>query len=451
MNNNLQLIIMNKFYSATIIFVLVLIFRVIIINTYQVNKIFPDATGYHTLGVNLAKGNGLTLQQEKPYEKSYFREPVYPVFLGLCFHAYNFIGEKCNYITDYDTVTYSYNSTAHPEIVFTKYVQAVIDSLSVVIFYLILLLVIKSSVAAVIALLFGFYFPVAIHSTFLLRETLQLFITLCMTFSFSQYLLKKKGIWLLAFSGFWALSNLTLQITVVIPFFVFFIVWYFNRSILKTFSVIILSTIVMFVFISPWIMNVYKFYPDIRILKTFGCSLTYEMVSQQNAVATLERNNKITKETARSLMEWGVSSHEQFRKSFDGTYKHFTDSVNKLNLKAISFKDRCKTGASNFISSWFFSDKGSGTILREFYKSLTLLPSVIIGLFAFIGLLVYFKKIVPILLTFICFISLFYIIGNESRRMLPAQPFIFLFGCLGMYYSYIRFVLKKNDYYSILI
>lgn len=448
--------VINKFalrkrLVLLIIFSTSLLFRIVLINTHQINKIYPDATGYHTFAVNLAKGNGFSLDQNPPFEKSFFREPGYPVFLGICYKLYGLIGDKPSYITEYNIDTLIYDSYQHPEIVFAKYMQAFFDSLSVVVFYLLLLLMFKNSFAFIIALLFGFYYPVAIHSTYLLRETFQLFITLCMSYSFALVLLKKKWFWLLLFSGFWAISNLTLQVTIVIPFFMLIIVWYYSKKIIRAVKVVIISSLLMFVIISPWLIKVYNYYPDLRIIKTFGCSYTQEMRAYQNAVWDYEASNRLTDDEGQRIFGIFINSNSktQFQKSFDGTYTHLADSVSNLNLN-IPLKFKIKKGISNFITSWVFSDVGTRTLLNNFYKSFILFVPVIIGLFAFIGIYAYFNRLLPILLTFICFISLFYLIGGESRRMLPAQPFIFLFGCLGIYYSYSRVILKSKNINSIL-
>jgi len=447
-----RLILNNKFYSALVIFLFALIFRIVLINTYQVNMIAPDGTGYHTLGVNLANGNGMSMNREKPFEKYYFRELLYPAFLGACYKVYDCFWGKSNYLTSYNGRTY--DSSEHPEIIFAKYMQAIVDSLSVVVFYLILLLVFKPSFAFIVSFLFGFYYPVAIHSTYLLRETIQLFITLCMAYSFAQFLLKKKWTWLIIFSGFWGLSNLTFQITVVVPFFMFIFLWQNLKNIFKSLLPVAASTMIMLIFISPWLIHIYRFYPDIRILKTFGCSFTYEMISYQNAVGNLERNQKISKQEANSLMEWGKPAYEQFRKSFDGTYLNYVRSVNKLKLKKADF-NIFKVVLRNFYKSWF-NTKLAFMGTKEFLKKNLMVNSVlvgipiIIGILAFLGLFIFYRKIYPIMLTFTTFISLFYFIGSEYRRMLPATPFIYLFGCMGFYYLYVRFVLKSNNYYSIL-
>ena len=74
-----------------------------------------------------------------------------------------------------------------------------------------------------------------------------------------------------------------------------------------------------------------------------------------------------------------------------------------------------------------------------------------IGVFAFIGLFVYYKRLYPILLIFTTFISLFYVIGSEYRRMLPVHPFIFMFGCLGIYFLSTKYYKKNEDFLQVLV
>lgn len=450
-------IIDSKKYCAIVIFVFALLFRIILVNAYQVNVIAPDSVGYHALGVNLARGNGLSLKQEKPFEKSYFREPGYPAFLGISYAIYEIFGGKINYITSREPKTHRYDSPSHPEIVYIKYVQAFIDSLSVVVFYLILSLVFKNSFAFVIALLYCLFYPVAIHSVYILRETMQLFIVLCMAYFFALFLMKKHLGWLALFSGFWALSNMTFRITVVVSFFMFILIWVFYKSIAKAAVAVMASTAMMLIVALPWLIRVYNYYPDIKIVKTFGCSYTLELLDYCNALEKLYLNKKITlREYDRMVgMEAKLDSHGQFQKSFDGTYNNFVRSVRKMDLPHPTIGEMSKKTMIYFYKAWFktkISFIGTCELIKRnpFGYSIMILVPILIGLFAFLGIIVFIKKIYPVLLIFFTFIPFFYFISNEYRRMLPAQPFIFLLGCLGMYFFYRKVLKKKNDYYGIL-
>lgn len=447
----------NKRKSLFFLFLTALLFRIILIFTYQVDQLTADSVGYHKIGVNIMNGNGMSISCYAPFEKHYFREPVYPFFLALSCKLFTFLTDKkIEYLMsceEHITGSYfSFNPGKHPEIFFIRFIQSFIDALSVIVLFLILCNFFSVSSAFIISFFYSFYYPVAIHVTYLLRETVQLFITLVMAYAFLKILTvkKKQWLWILFFSFFWSLSNLILQVTIVIPAVMLLFLYINKKSVLQSLFTVAVSIILMLLTISPWLIHIYHFYPDIRIIKTFGCSFTHEMLKYQHAVNILEKNRIITENEAKSMRQWNKNAKEQFRLSYDGTYTNFAKSVQEKYINRVTVKQRLVSLVTKFYKSWFktkITFKGTKQFFNEspIIHGLLLGIPILIGILAFIGIYRYAKLIFPSLLTFSTFLFLFPRIGSEYRRMLPIQPFIFVFGILGAHFLINRYLLKKDD------
>ncbi len=87
--------------AAFILLIIALIVRFSILFFFDDNRVSPDGTGYHRIAVNLVKGNGFSNQEKYPFEKCYFREPGYPLFLAGIYSIVN-IFHPVQYIDKYD-------------------------------------------------------------------------------------------------------------------------------------------------------------------------------------------------------------------------------------------------------------------------------------------------------------------------------------------------------------
>lgn len=439
-------IINNKRNSLCVLFLLALIMRVSLINMYNKDKIAPDGTGYYGLAHNLSEGNGYILNGEKYF----LREPGYPVFLSLAFHITKLFG--------YETGTLVFDENFKilnnvPEIVVAKYIEAILDSFACILFFLLISHILKRKYALLIAIAFCFYYPYAHHVTHILRETLQSFLALAMCYALLQYF-KFNSIKFLIFTGvFWGLLNHTFQANIIFAVSIPIFIWISKKSFKNAIIPSVIVGIVMLITVSPWLIRTYHNYPDVRILKSFGTSLTREYLVYYSSLDKAEYYGLISKgqmdSTARvDLVD--LTDNEKFKLSFDGTILKKADSINALiNEPLISIR-KIKKCSIYFYKAWFptkilrISTKEL-IMNRPLLAMLLIFPVLIISLFAFVGLVKYYPRFFKINIVFTTYIAVFFLISSEYRRMLPALPYIFLYGMTGMIYIYNRIFNRVND------
>lgn len=457
--NVLNNILNNKKICLIILFLTALTLRVSLINIYNQNKIFPDGTGYHRLAVNLVKGNGYSNSSSAPFIQYYFREPGYPVFLAIIYKIYTIFGGQPESINDYNLSNYSYTDI-HNEITLVKYFQAVLDSITLLIFYLSLLLIFKKKFAFFIVFILALYYPLAIHVTYILRETLQAFLSMVMVYSFMNFLFLRKYKWLILFSVFWAFSNLTFQVSIILALFLFIFLLIYSKKIWYSVKVCFITGVIMLLVSSPWLIRTYNYYPDWRIIKSFGTSFTPEYRSYISALFKANYYSYISDEEFHKILmdEYiNVPAKEKFNMSFNGKLKFKVDSINKFANEPFISKRKVIKVMKCFKNSWFskfiiyeigwketkYKFKIFGIKINNIKKLIEITLSFIIGLLSITGMIFYYRRIYPLLLIFTMYISVFFIIGTENRRMLPAQPFILMFSILAIFFIYFRFI-KKN-------
>jgi hypothetical protein len=455
---------MNKCFITTIIsiFLVSFLFRVIISLNFRCNYIESDGITYHNIAVNLVRGNGYSEATNTPYERYLLREPGYPIFLALTYNIYRFFGNNINYV--YRNYSNIY-SNVNDEIIFAKIVQAFIDSLSICLFFIMLIDLINFKVVIIICSLLSVFFPSAYYTSYLFRETLLTFITLLMTFYFYRYLIKKKILYLILSAFFWGISCLVFQAMVLIPFLIFLILLVTNK--LK--NTILLAGLYFFIgmlIISPWLIYSYNYYPNIKIFKSMGCSLTHEMNRHTFEVERLVYYGYISKADMESSdnpainynKKFTLSAKEQFDKSFNGYFIRLSDSLNRLIPKETLIQKMKRFYSNNsiyFNKAFFFTHDYSPDISKRevlnshnyLYLFILILIPIFIGLLSFIGLYMFFTKLYPLLLSYIYFYLLFFILGSETRRLLPGRPFLIMLSVLAFYYLFYRIVHKcsHND------
>jgi len=433
---------------AFLLFLIALLVRLSILLFFDHNTIAPDSTSYHALAVNIAKGNGMSKQKQEPYEKWYFREPGYPYFLAgiyACvniFHDINFIDRDV-----YDSKSGKLNKV-YPEIIAAKIVQIILDSLGIVILFLILLKVSGFKIAFLTAMLTALYFNLAFHSIYIMRESLTMFMLILLNWLFIKLFFtgKDKLFYLITIGLTIGILILVFQAHVILlpVFFVLMLLYYLNfrKALYKSIIVALFSGLMVL----PHLITVYRLYPDIRIIKTFGCSFTYELRAYTGAVFRGTYYDVIPKD--HTMHEWGRNSKEQFDKSFSGYYRSKTDSLNALNSESIISKRKIKNLFKSIHKSFFLTKIGqkSGWGLLNKYGYIIAIPLVIIpaliGVLGLLGLIVYWKKYLIFFFPFITYLLLFYILGDEYRRMIILQPYLIFFGLLFINRIIQKFKLK---------
>jgi 4-amino-4-deoxy-L-arabinose transferase-like glycosyltransferase len=421
--------------AAFILFLIALIVRSSILLFFDNNQFSPDETGYHRIAVNIVKGNGLSNQEQYPFEKCYFREPGYPFFLAGIYSVVN-IFHPVKYIDHYDINTCKLGVN-HPEIVTARLVQAVMDSVSIVLLFLIILKVSDEKIAFRTALITGLFFNLAYSSVFLLRESLVVFLLLILNYFFIRYLFsKEKHLWLILIGIVIGLLTLVFQIHIAILPVLFVLMLFHNKKVKEAILQTSFVTIIAIAVILPHCMSVYRFYPDIRIFKTIGTSFTYEMNEYANAISKMEYYGVLTKEQGNALQDWNNSSAEQFKNSFNGFYLAKADSLNSVVNEPLVSKRKVRTLITNFRKSFFLTKLGheSGKDLIVTHGPQILIPLIIlpvlVGILGIVGLLFFWKQYLICFLPFIVYLALFWLLGSEYRRMIILQPYLIFFGLL---------------------
>ena len=443
------------------LFFLAFIFRIIVGFTFNPEYFPADGIGYYNIAVNAANGNGLSQKTEAPFIPMFSREPAYPVFLMAGLRLFGLFGGDFDYMyLDTYNLEDSTLSVIPASVKFLRIWQALFDSASVILIFLILIHVVNRDKAFFIAVLYALFLPVAAHCNILYREVFQTFILLLMNFFLIKYFFTRKTYFLVLTGFFWAASNMTLYATLaLLPFIFLFILTEsgsFKNAVTKTFII----SFVMIVSVLPWYMYVYSYYPDIRIVKSGASAVTHEWRDYYSAHIKANEVGLISDSELRTFFHekaYNRPYYEYFDKSFNGYYTSQADSLKKLikaSTQDISFGKKSlqtflkysKFSIKNF---WIKRNWGYPPPLKIFDYYLNnriFLPFILYAfstLFAaicFLGFLRYWRKLWPILCIFISFLGISFIIGTEARRFLPAYPYVFTFGILMLIdiYDYLK-------------
>lgn len=430
------------------LFITALIFRIIVLLFVAPTQFPADGLGYHRLAVNWVKGNGLSNETEPPFSPFFFREPSYPLFLSIGLKIYDLFGGNVSYI---DISNYNFHKDILDPIpgsvVFLRIWQAIFDSVNVMLLFLILTHIINDKKSFIIALCYALFLPVALHNGMIYREVFHTLILLVLNLFFVKYLQTKRRLFLLIFGVLWGVSNLTFQSTVYLFPFVFLMLLILFKSLRRALVDIMIVSGVMVTTVLPWLLYVYSFYPDIRIAKTFGCALTYEWI---HYVSHHRLANHVGIISDSELKKFEVEKaynrpyNEYFEKSFNGYYMHQCDSlwvlINK-ERESNSSMERLVLIGNNFFNhsvrnfwmknNWSFPENGKYYLQNRIFLPLVLYAvSAFFAIICIMGFFKYFRSFLPILLIFFSYFGISYILGSESRRMLPSYPYVFSFGIL---------------------
>jgi hypothetical protein len=420
---------------GAILFTVALVVRLTILALFEHNYMPPDGTGYHRLAVNLAKGNGLSLQENEPFEKSFIREPGYPIFLAGIYSVVNLVHPIEN-IQNYDIKTGRLNR-CYPEIVIAKIVQAVIDSISVVLLFIILMAIANMEIAFLTGLVTSLFVNYAFYSVYILRETLVVFLLLILNIFYLKYLRDaNKLIWLLCVGITIGILILVFQVHIAIIPVLFILMLIQSRRLGQSVCHITFVFVVAVSITIPHCINAYRFYPDIRVVKTFGTSLTHEQMAYTGAILRAQYYGLLTKEEGDKRQDWCNNSREQFKKSFNGYYLNAAASLNALTPEGVFSERKIKNLLWKGARSLFLPNIGKNSA-RDIQATHGVFVSVLLmlipGLIGFIGALgVIFcgRQKLAFLLPFVAYSLLFWVLGSECRRMIILQPFLIFFGLL---------------------
>lgn len=423
-------------YKITVLFLIGVIIRCIFV--MNVSKgITPDSYHYYTAALNIANGNGYSIFKEKPYYPFYFREPgisyVYSVGISI-YKSVNKV-EKINYPKTwvYDQMDKD-NQVCITIIVFFN---AVIQMLALLLLYLSFLRICDYKNVSCWFLLSVVYLPFWIFCTYLWREPYLLLSLSLVTYFWVRYCEGRKLIYLISCGFFIGMTCLFLQIywlLLVIAVLMIFVKWGVHLRALKHSCVIIVAFLLP---VLPWCINVYSYYPDIRICKTLGSALTYEYVEYLNAVRLAGYDPyKISQAQAaeigfdEKLLETGNAA-KVLEYSFNGTYHKGVFEMSKYFVPKDIFKDIL--GNVWPILKNTFCISGYPVSLTSSVSLFLNLFALIIGVFAVIGVFRNFNLVMnfPVVLFQL---SLCFVLSSEERRQLPLLPFLLLFSIQGFIY-----------------
>ncbi|MCX6238350.1 MAG: glycosyltransferase family 39 protein [Bacteroidia bacterium] len=426
----------SKFQYSVYIFITAFIFRIFIVNFVNTETICQDGTGYLSIAHNYSEGLGYSLNKG---EKYFFREPGYPIFLSGSFYILKVFGFKIEH--------FSYDLDKAPEITLAKYLQAILDSLTCVLFFLLIAGILNRKFALIIAIIFSLYYPYAYTVTNISRETLQTFLAISMTYSLMLYFENKKITNLILTGFFWGLLNLTFQATLIFGLTIPIFIWIYQKKFVNAIipSLIIVAT--MLLTVSPWLIRSYQTYPDFRVLRSFGTSLTPEYISYIGTVKKATYYGLITnnQEDFIDVNDFlSIPEARKFEVSWDGTLIRKTDSINSLINEPVISKRRIIYVATNLKNCT--PQTFAGPIFKEnpALAAILILPIALLCMLSFWGFVKFFPKFFKINIFFITYISVFLIVATEKRRMYPIQPFILLYGMMAIIYLYYRYF-KRYD------
>jgi len=440
----------SKTKSCILVLVIALTVRIFIIVFISTKSVSADETGYHQIAYNISEGNGYSLKAGEQY---YFREPAYPVFLSLVFDISKLFGNKLEplsfEINKKNDDKYAILNNA-PEITIGRYLQAILDSFVCVLFFLMLSSILKQKYALLISILFSMYYSHAYNIVYLVREPLQTFFAILMCYSLMLYFNYNKLKYIVLTGLFWALLNLTFQVSIIFMVSIPVFIWIYKRNFVHAIKPSLILVLVMFLTASPWLIRTYSSFPDLRILKSFGTSLTPEYISYIGAAKKLTFYGLIDNDKENSLDGYflGASEAQKFRVSWDGTLSRKTDSINSLIHEPLISKRSIVNTALSIKNCMPQTFAGPYITEKPLLAVMLFLPLLLLCLFAVIGIVKFFPDFFKINIIFITYLSVFFILATEKRRMFPIQPFVFLYGIMGILYFYYRYI-KKNENKSI--
>lgn len=444
-------------YFAVIVFVIALMVRLMVVFTVNKDYCHGDFFSFHTLAVNIVKGNGYSAYSSPPFLPHFFRDPGYPAFLAGTYFVWEFLGGNINYLTDYEPENERFRQP-HPEIQFAKCVQAAVGALTVTFIFLSLNLVLRSRIAFVLALAPAVYYPLALHSTYLWRENFLTLVVTVMAYCFGRYLFKNGLAWLLAVGVLSGVAMSTFQGAILLPaiIFLFSAIWF--KSAKQAVCGTLVVAAIAFLCCVPWTLRAYSHFHTWKVAKTIGVSLTYEWLAAASAIRRAEsyglfQSGKEFDQTfKREMYPTGY-----FEKSFNGHYLRVADTWNaKLPKVEILTQRKLYKRAHYLIRSLVKTNwdpvkvipfrSGLFEMARgENYLGIVLYcVSVIVGGGALIGLYVWYRSLFPILASYAYFIGLFSFLGGYERRFLPSHYFMIVLACLGIFYLFSRVVQRRT-------
>ena len=431
-------------YVFTVMTILVIAFLLRLIFCWFCPSMPPDSIGYYTAAINIVNGNGYSSCLEPPFDPYYFREPLTSYSFAIVIWLYKI----CHHM---EVVEYpiswspSEMQPVHQQIIFG--IRILFILLQLIAIYIFSLIVKKKSnkmYSLLFLLICALYFPLIANTTQLLREPFVFFILSIIAYCWVNYLDSSKTINIIFIAFLNGTLCLFLQSYWVLACFILLFMLIYNRRKLKS---VFLHSILFALFISlpliPYLFRVYQYYPDIRIVRTLGSALTFEY------------NNAIDAYSAFGVSPWSVkdgdlpnnikthsdyfnsNADKIFERSFDGTFQKEIERLKAANTKEQIrnyYLESCLLCLRNTIFmvgiTYDYGVFMGHFSFKDIAKFLFVLPYLLFGLVAVLGLWPFLKKYWILMPIFFYHSMLFYIYGSEERRQVMMIPYII---CIVMF------------------
>lgn len=417
------------------------------------NWISNDGGAYHRMAVNLAEGNGLSMEMQEPYDKQFFREPGYPFFFSIACQLNKLLGNKNEFLTQCRMENPNKYPNNYTEITILRLLQAILASIVVILFFYIMRSFLVYRVALTISIFFVFYLPFAYNVTQTMREmlvTLQLFTINYLVIKLAES--KVPLIWDAIIGLIAASLILTLQAYVfILPLFALSS-YMIRRDYRRTVLSWTIITLVFIAGVTPWIYRAYNEYSDLRVAKTFGVSYTYEMKKYFDANAkALRIDFKGQRGHYRKVLndEYWVPGRLQFERSFSGYYESMADSLKReINTKELNTFSKQLTYVMNHIVINNYRKSLIWPLWRPNYPSsissnlnsenkwsmlFSLLAGVVVSGIALWGMYIKLRSVWYYIPVFVFHFIMIPVMADEGRRVIPFLPFLFMFFMLGLW------------------
>lgn len=438
--NSIPSLIFKK-NAVNLIFVAAFLIRATVVIFLEPDRpVESDGKYYYETAINLANGKGYTWDGTNPF---FFREPGVIYFYAGCLKIYKVLQNieiltKSESHCKYYMWTYT-DLESRNSLLFIRIIQALIQTFTVILFYLVIKRYVSNKLAILTVLALSFYPPYFFHVFSILREILVAFLLIFFTYIWSLYLENKKDLNLFIIGVIWGMAALTFQVYLILGgvLILYFIIVNY-KSLIKIIKPITLLFIGFILTVSPWIIKVYKYYPDIRIIKTLGISFTHEHRSFIKALthcddpyAMKEYSHNFSQDECemdyRHIMWYYESSEIHFKKSFDGTYSHEARILRSLTSKQHKIESFTSDLKNNIKQSFFRFGTENLVWVNFGHFKYWKISFYFIGLLSIFGIVLNTRNYAPFSLIYFFHIGLFWIIGSEARRMLPIHPFMILF------------------------
>lgn len=421
--------IFKENWVLIIILVIAIFLRLSFLFLLNPPLIWIDSSDYHQAAVSLIQGNGYSLEAGVPFAN---REPGYSLFFLA--PIYFLFGQS----------------------IFA--VQIIQIILSLIIIWLIFRLAKKyfSQKAAVIAaLFFAFYPPLIAYSNEILTEIPFTFLLILTIFLIIKAF-ENDSLKLFILSGiFLGIATLTRFIAVFLPIFLLPFFYFFSKDWRKTIKYFLSITIVLIIFIFPWLLRNYLIFDTF----IFGRLTSGEIFWSGSYIpwdgewkgGDVFPVNELTK---------GLNQFEINEKLTNLAWNNIKE--NPLGVFLIWLKKPFKIFfKSEFNAVLERENKFAEFFKEQFFISPGLIKGILLGinvliiLFAFLGVFSAFSKnkfISTLFLLVIFYFIIFYLpLNPDSRYKLPLMPYIMVFSSVGLCWLFNRILFFVRQHNKALI